>query len=128
MTRLIEGIPRDTHGQPMASGITGLPEDSSDYRYQHVTMGVLLDDFRFGKSALKAGDSFPDFDIPTTDGGHIRRSDFIGRKPMLLVFGSVTCPMTASSIPPLEQLHAEFGDRVEFVMLGVREAHPAETY
>ena len=48
MTRLIEGIPRDTHGQPMASGITGLPEDSSDYRYQHVTMGVLIGDFRFG--------------------------------------------------------------------------------
>ncbi len=128
MTRLSEIIPRDTHGQSMAGGITGLLEDSSDYRYRHVTMGVLLDDFRFGKSALKAGDPFPDFDIPTTDGGRIRRSDFIGRKPLLLVFGSVTCPMTVSSIPPLKQLHAEFGDRVGFVMLGVREAHPAETY
>ncbi len=73
MTRLSKITPRDTHGQSMASGITGLLEDSSAYRYQHVTMGVLLDDFRFGKSALKAGDPFPDFDIPTTDGGRIRR-------------------------------------------------------
>ena len=34
--------------------------------------------------------------------------------------------MTASSIEPLKRLHAQFGDRVTFVTLNVREAHPAE--
>ncbi len=36
--------------------------------------------------------------------------------------------MTASSNPLLKALHAEFGDRIEFVMLHVREAHPGERY
>ena len=45
---------------------------------------------------------------------------------MLLVTGSYTCPMTASSNPLLKELHAEFGGDVRFVMLHVREAHPGE--
>lgn len=36
--------------------------------------------------------------------------------------------MTASAGPALTQLHREFGDRVAFVTLYVREAHPGERY
>jgi hypothetical protein len=36
--------------------------------------------------------------------------------------------MTASSAPSVQDLHKEFGDRVEFVMLYVREAHPGEYF
>jgi hypothetical protein len=48
------------------------------------------------------------------------------RKPILLVTGSITCPMTASSNPGLKRLHAEYGDHVQFLTLYVREAHPGE--
>lgn len=54
--------------------------------------------------------------------------DLAGGKPLLLIFGSLTCPMTASAMPSLFELYAEFGDRIEFVMLNVREAHPGENY
>lgn len=47
---------------------------------------------------------------------------------MLLVTGSYTCPMTASSDPMLKRLHARFGGRIEFVLLHVREAHPGERF
>ena len=40
----------------------------------------------------------------------------------------MTCPMTASSAPSIQDLYDEFGDRVEFVMLYVREAHPGENF
>jgi Iodothyronine deiodinase len=70
----------------------------------------------------------PDFDLPTTDGGRIRKSDFVGRKPLLLAFGSVTCPMTVDADPKLKHLYDEFGGRVEFVLLYVREAHPGDRY
>ena len=43
---------------------------------------------------------------------------------MLLVFGSYTCPVTDSAAPGLNALHERFGDRVRFVMVSVREAHP----
>ncbi len=36
--------------------------------------------------------------------------------------------MTASAGPTLKRLHAEFGDRIPFLTLYVREAHPDERY
>src|ERR671911_2568827 len=36
--------------------------------------------------------------------------------------------MTASAGPALKQLHAEFGDRIDFLTLYVREAHPGDRY
>ncbi len=99
-----------------------------DYLYEHVTPKVLAEDMRFRDGALRPGDRLPEFDLPTADGGRFSTGDVIGRRPVLLVTGSFTCPMTASSNPLLKRLHAEFGDRVEFVMLHVREAHPGERY
>ncbi|MGQ4819484.1 deiodinase-related protein, partial [Enterococcus faecium] len=36
--------------------------------------------------------------------------------------------MTASAGPALQQLYDEFGDRVRFLTLYVREAHPGDRY
>jgi hypothetical protein len=36
--------------------------------------------------------------------------------------------MTASAMPFLLRLHTEFGDRADFIMLNVREAHPGEHF
>src|SRR5581483_5060735 len=36
------------------------------------------------------------------------------------------CPMTASASPVLKGLHRRFGDRVSFLTLYVREAHPGD--
>ncbi len=97
-----------------------------EYRYERVTMGLLMDDFRFRRDTLSAGDPFPQFELPTTDGRRIRRDDFVGKRPLLVVFGSKSCPLTVSSIEPLMQLHQKFGRDIEFVTLNVREAHPGE--
>src|SRR5262249_3325603 len=46
---------------------------------------------------------------------------------VLMVFGSVTCPMTAASIGEINELYDRFrGEDVEFVFVYVREAHPGE--
>jgi len=70
----------------------------------------------------------PEFDVQTVDGGRFRSSDFAQIGPVLLIFGSSTCPMTDSAAPGLNELHLRFGDRVRFVMVNVREAHPGETF
>jgi thiol-disulfide isomerase/thioredoxin len=62
----------------------------------------------------------------TTEGNRTSIEDLAGSKPVLLIFGSLTCPMTASAMPALNELYLEFGKRVEFVMINVREAHPGE--
>ena len=45
------------------------------------------------------GEEMPDFDLPTTDGRRLRKADYVGVRPLLLSFDSVTCPMTADAGP-----------------------------
>ncbi|WP_165985233.1 deiodinase-like protein [Streptomyces sp. YIM 98790] len=97
------------------------------YRYPHFHTRLVLEDLRF-TTGPRPGEAMPDFDLPTTDGGRVRKEDFLGRRPLLLTVGSVTCPMTAAADPALKRLHADYGDRVAFVTLYVREAHPGDHY
>lgn len=97
----------------------------AQYAYEHVSSEILSEDMQFGETAPKPGEPLPEFDLETVDGGQLRTSDLTGR-PVLLVTGSYTCPMTASSNPILKDLHARFGQEIEFVTLYVREAHPGE--
>ncbi len=100
----------------------------TDYRYNRFTTRLLFRDLRFGKEAAGPGDSFPSFELLTTNGDRLVNNDVFGHKPVLLIFGSMTCPMTASAAPSVQELHDEFGDRVDFIMLYVREAHPGEHF
>ena len=96
------------------------------YSYEHMRRKTLMEDMSFRKDAPGAGEPMPRFELQTADGGRFSSEDMVGRKPLLLITGSLTCPMTASSNPILKQLHSEFGSKIEFVMLHVREAHPGE--
>jgi len=104
-----------------------LPDSGDTYRYDRFTPKLLLRDMRFGSDALAPGDSLAAYELPTLDGGSIQLGGHRER-PLLLVTGSITCPMTASAMPVIDSLHAEFGDRVDFVLLSVREAHPGANF
>ena len=98
--------------------------DANDYRFDHLKIGLVLRDMFFSKSDPSPGDAIVEFDLPTLDGGRFRSGDLLETGPALLVFGSYTCPVTDSAVPGLNDLYARFGDRVRFVMVAVREAHP----
>jgi len=87
----------------------------SEYRYKRFTTSLLFRDLRFAGKAAAPGDRFPAFEITTTNGERLSNEDVFGDKPVLFIFGSMTCPMTASSAPSI-------------IMLYVREAHPGENY
>lgn len=97
-----------------------------NYRYDHVSRHVLVEDMSFGDQAPRPGERIPRFELPLADGGRIDTHDFKGRKPLLIVTGSLSCPMTASSNPIVKEMAEEFGEDVDFLMLMVREAHPGE--
>jgi thiol-disulfide isomerase/thioredoxin len=103
-------------------------DTGQDYRYKHFTTGLLFKDLRFRKNAARPGDLFPSFELLSTSGDRLDNDKVFRDKPVLLIFGSMTCPMTASAAPSVQQLYDEFGDRVDFIMLYVREAHPGENY
>lgn len=85
----------------------------------------IVNDMYVRKTDLGPGDGVGPFDLPTTSGGRFRSAELCADgRPVLLVFGSQTCPITESAADGLKRLHATYGDRVRFVMLAVREAHP----
>ena len=105
-----------------------LHSTDSDYRYRHFTTSLLFRDLWFRKGAAEPGDSLPPFQIVSTNGDSLENRDVFGDKPVLLIFGSMTCPMTASAMPSLQALYAEFSGQIDFIMLYVREAHPGEHF
>ncbi len=105
-------------------------EDAQDagrsYRFEHLALRIVLGDMSYSKDDPGPGDRVPDFDLPTLGGGRFRSTDLGETGPALLIFGSYTCPVTDSAAPGLNELHARYGDRVRFVMVNVREAHPGK--
>jgi thiol-disulfide isomerase/thioredoxin len=95
------------------------------YAYDTFTTGLILGDLAFRSSDPGPGDRMPAFDIELLDGGRLTR-DTMGDRPTLIIFGSMTCPVTESSGPVLNDLHRRYGDRVRFVLVNTREAHPGE--
>ncbi len=97
------------------------------YRFDHPRLFPdIVNDMYVGPGDLGPGDNVGPFDLPTTDGAHLRSPDLYEARPVLLVFGSRTCPVTESAAEGLKRLHAAYGRQVRFVMVGVREAHPGQ--
>lgn len=96
------------------------------YRFARLALPVVLGDMRFGRGDPGPGDRAPEFDLPTVGGGRFRSRDLAKTGPALLIFGSSTCPVTDNAAPGLNELYFRFGDRVRFVMVNVREAHPGK--
>ncbi|MET8153772.1 TlpA family protein disulfide reductase [Actinoplanes sp. NPDC049668] len=97
------------------------------YRFTRFGSALLLDDLTFDRDAPGPGDRVPAFDLVTLDGGRYRDTE-LGPLPVLMVFGSRTCPVTESAGPVLRRLHALFGARVRFVLVNTREAHPGDVF
>jgi hypothetical protein len=98
------------------------------YRFERLTLPIVMKDMRFSSDDPGPGDRVPAFDLPLVGGGRFRSSDLARTGPTLLIFGSSTCPMTDSAAPGLSALHRRFGHHVRFVMVNVREAHPGQAF
>ena len=100
-------------------------QSSLQYRIQHPSISDVMRDMHIPATDPGPGDRVPDFDLPTTESGRFASDQFADDgRPVLLVFGSLTCPVTESAGNGLHELHARYGRQVRFVMVNVREAHP----
>lgn len=97
-----------------------------EYAYDSFRREVIRADLAFS-GGPQPGEPFPDFALPTADGRRAHKADYLAR-PLLVTMASITCPMTRSAGPILHRLYDEYGGRVAFMTLYVREAHPGERY
>ena len=73
------------------------------------------------------GEKGPDFTLKTIDGkSEVVLSKLVGPKPVVLVFGNITCGPFRSQAGNVEKLYRLYKDRANFAMVYVREAHPAD--
>jgi thiol-disulfide isomerase/thioredoxin len=67
----------------------------------------------------------PDFTLKTSDGKTgVTLSKSHDSKPVVLIFGNVTCGGLRNHRPSLELLLADYKDRANFLMIYTRESHP----
>jgi thiol-disulfide isomerase/thioredoxin len=77
------------------------------------------------QDSLAAGQEAPDFTLADPAGKtEFKLSEFRGKRPVVLVFGSLTCPPFRRRVLDVDKLYAEYKDHVEFRFVYVREAHP----
>lgn len=76
----------------MGTGDDLVASDSmvEEYNYATLRRSEAAAGLREFKTAPRAGEDAPDFDLPTTDGQRIRLSQFRGKKHVVLEFGSIT--------------------------------------
>jgi hypothetical protein len=74
---------------------------------------------------LKVGDAAPDFTLADPTGHReVKLSAARGKRPVVLVFGSCTCPPFRRQIAELEKLYAAHKEQADFYLVYIREAHP----
>jgi tetratricopeptide (TPR) repeat protein len=71
----------------------------------------------------------PDFALPEAGSGKIvSLRDYRGKSPVVLVFGSYSCPNFRASADALEALYAKYGRRIHFLLVYIREAHTEQNW
>jgi tetratricopeptide (TPR) repeat protein/peroxiredoxin len=106
----------------LAAIYTGLHESAAAARERHLAQTL---------TATTASDPgpgrnepAPDFDLPDSiTQKSVRLSSFRGKSPVVLVFGSYTCPNLRSSAEAIKTLQHRFGKEVPFLLVYIREAH-----
>ncbi len=72
------------------------------------------------------GKQAPGFRLAELASGRaVELAQFRGARPVVLVFGSYTCPQLRHAAGPINELSVKYGKRAAFLMVYIREAHGA---
>lgn len=81
----------------------------------------------FEDEAPAVGDPAPEFTLYDLDGNAVELSSLIGVKPIVLRFGSHSCPVYRYRRFSMEGVIEDYDDRVHFLTIYTREAHPVDS-
>ena len=80
------------------------------------------------KAASPSGPA-PDFALPEVGSGKIvALRNYKGKSPVVLVFGSYSCPNFRAASAALEDLYVKYGRRIPFLLVYIREAHTGQSW
>ncbi|MCX6153704.1 MAG: T9SS type A sorting domain-containing protein [Candidatus Kapabacteria bacterium] len=103
-------------------GINKLPADSDSVCYIPWYFGNFYD------SGLPADTFANDFKIYDLKGDSLVLSQKLAKgKPILLIAGSLTCPIFREKIPIINKVISIYGDKIQVYVIYVIEPHPTDT-
>ncbi|MCL4743109.1 MAG: redoxin domain-containing protein [Phycisphaerales bacterium] len=74
---------------------------------------------------VRVGSPAPDTELKSLEGESVSLASLRG-KPTVVEFGSYTCPRFREKVADFAKVREEFGDRVNWVIVYTREAHPSD--
>lgn len=82
----------------------------------------------FDNSGYQNGDFVPDFTLYDTQGGSFTLSDKLTTgKPVVLISGSLTCPVFRNRIATINSMMSAYAGLIETAVIYTVEAHPTDT-
>lgn len=119
-----KALPRSVEAhQTLAAVYVGLHKDTQAKQESTVAQNLNA----AAEAALpgpKVAQMAPDFRLERAGStGQVSLHDFRGRSPVVLVFGSYTCPNFRDSAEELKDLQHRYGERIPFLLVYIREAH-----
>ena len=80
-------------------------------------------------NTLTVKDLAPDFDLQEVNSQKkVSLREFRQKSPVVLVFGSYTCPEFRDSADVLKSLYSRYGQRLPFFLVYIREAHATNNW
>lgn len=76
--------------------------------------------------SLQVGEMAPDFTLRDLEGRPARLSDYRGRMPVLVEFGSITCPIVTDRVSQLDTLAQDYQGEAQFWFIYGNEEHPGQ--
>jgi len=100
-----------------------------DAAYERATVSRLEREAAAKEGGPQINGLAPDFELLEVGKKRkVRLSDFRRKTPVVLVFGSYSCPNFRSSADALNALYRRYGDQVPFFLVYIREAHATDNW
>ena len=77
-------------------------------------------------SALPAGTSAPNFELPAMDGSRFSLQQALARGPVLAIFFKVSCPVCQYAFPYFERLYKTYGSK-QLTIVGISQNDQKDT-
>ena len=102
--------------------VTEDPE-SNDEGYNYDRFG--FDEYAVARDrGVEAGDEAVDATLYDRSGRRVELSEYWAERPVVVEFGSVTCPIFVETLRAMDRLAERYADDVTFLVVYTREAHP----
>jgi thiol-disulfide isomerase/thioredoxin len=68
---------------------------------------------------ISVGETPPAVTLESLAGDSVALSQWVGKKPVIVEFWAIWCPICAELLPRMEAAHQKYGDRAEFLVVAV---------